>query len=105
MPAGTKIVLGEREYLLAPMNIKTMKAHQELISQMTKRGFDVMAQLDSFTALVQAALQRTVPDITIDEIENNVDMGNIPALMEALFRASGFVAKAGEQAPGKVSSN
>ena len=105
MPAGTKIILGDREYLLAPMNIKTMKVHQDLIGQMTKPGFDVMAQLDSFTALVQAAIQRTVPDITIEEIENNVDIGNIPALMEALFRSSGFVAQAGEMAPGKVSIN
>lgn len=105
MPAGTKILLGDREYLLAPMNIKTMKANQDLISQMTKPGFDVMGQLDAFTALFQAAIQRTVPDITLEEIEENVDMGNIPALMEALFRASGFVASAGEMAPGKVSSS
>ena len=105
MPAGTKIQLGDREYLLAPMNIKTMKAHQDLISQMSKPSFDVMGQLDSFAALVQAAIQRTVPDVTLDEIEANVDMGNIPALMEALFRVSGFVAPAGELAPGKVSSN
>ena len=56
MPAGTKIQLGDREYLLAPMNIKTMKAHQDLISQMSKPSFDVMGQLDSFAALVQAAI-------------------------------------------------
>ena len=104
MPAGTKIVLGEREYLLAPMNIKTMKTHQELICQMTKPGFDVMDHLDAFTSLVQGAIQRTVPDISLEEIEESVDIGNIPALMEALFRASGFVAQSGELAPGKVSS-
>ena len=104
MPAGTKIQLGEREYLLAPMNIKTMKAHKDVISCMTKPGFDVMDYLDSFTALVHAAIQRTVPEITLDDIEEHVDIGNIPALTEALFLASGFVASAGEMAPGKVSS-
>lgn len=105
MPVGTKIQLGEREYLLAPMNIKTMKAHQNLIVQMTTPGFNVIDQLDAFTTLVQAAIQRTAPSITLEEVEENVDMGNIPALMEALFRSSGFVAPSGELAPGKVSSN
>ena len=100
MPSGTKISLGDREYFIAPMNIKTMKAHQELISAMTKPGFDVMEQLDAFAELVRAALSRTVPSITLDEVQEGVDMGNIPLLMEALFKASGFESKAGEMAPG-----
>lgn len=105
MPAATKIKIGDREYELAPMNLKTMSAHKEFLKELMSRDFDVIENIPRFQALVKDALSRTVPDITDAEIESGVDMGNIPDITTALFQVSGFVSKAGETKPGKVSKN
>ena len=105
MPAASKIKLGDLEYALAPMNLKTMETHKDFLVELMGQNFNVIGHIPQFRALLKDALMRTSPDISEEVIENGVDMGNIPDIVKALFEVSGFAAKSGEPKQGKVSRN
>ena len=103
MPAATVIKLGDIDYPLAPMNLKTMETHKDFLVLLMGQDFNVIGHIPQFKALLKDALTRTNPGISDEAIENGVDMGNIPDIVKALFEVSGFTAKSGEAKPGKVS--
>ena len=105
MSRPTKVMLGDQEYLLAPMNLAVMEQYQELITEMTKPNFNIVGRANEFAELLHVALQRKSPDILLADVKREVDMGNMADMINALFSASGFVAAEGEARPGKVSTN
>jgi hypothetical protein len=98
MIEGVEIKLGDKTYVVPALNFKLLKKHKADIEVITSATPD--AGLDTEIAdrvvkVVHAALTRNYPNITLDEIEDGLDLRNNRNVMGALLGQSGFVA-AGE---------
>lgn len=103
MIRGTSITLGEKAYLLPPLNAAALELHAEFIQKALSKGLaedDTIKGVSTIAELVYLALKRNYPDMELADVKNHIDFGNMHDMMECLFKTSGFVATAGESAPG-----
>lgn len=103
MIPGTLIKLGERQYLLPPLNAEAMEMHAEFLKQVIGKGIEqdrLVECLPAIADLVHCALRRNYPEIDIAEVKRNVDFGNLNGLITDLFKTSGFTESTGEATPG-----
>lgn len=103
MIRGTVITLGERKYLLPPLNAEAMELHGEFIQKAIAKNLtdeDTVNGMSIVTELIHMALKRNYPDLDAAEVKRNMDFGNMQELMACLFKTSGFVETTGEPAPG-----
>ncbi len=103
MGKPVKVKLGEGEYTLAPLNLGTQLKHKELLVSMTKSGFDPMENIDGVADLLTDAFRRSHPSMERELILQEVDMGNLKGVIDAMFAATGMEPVKGETVPGKVS--
>lgn len=86
---GVKINLGSREFVVPPLSLKGLR---ELAPQWpTLQGMgDVPTgpQIDVVLGVVHSALIRNYPDLTREELEELVDLGNLPKALMAVMGAS-----------------
>ncbi len=90
---GVKVRLGDRDYIIPPLNLGSIKRLREDINVLSAvRVGEMMTdeQIDSAVRIFHAALSRNYPDITIEEVEEAVDLGNIATVTKAMMKASGF---------------
>lgn len=101
---GVPIKLSGVTYVVPPLNFKLLKRHKADIDAITA-GAAAAGGLDTETAdrmvaVVHAALSRNYPDITIETVEDGLDLRNSAPIIRALLGQSGFVEEiaAGEAA-------
>ena len=89
---GTPINLGGDEYIVAPLNfrqIKELKAELAALKGTITIADDSEA-FDTFCKIVQASLSRNYPDMTIDKVQDILDIGNAPKAVMAIMGMSGL---------------
>ena len=99
MIRGTRITLGEKAYLLPPLNAAALELYAEFIQKTLSQGLaeeDAIRSATIIAELVHLALKRNYPDLDVVEVKNHIDLGNMGEMMGCLFKTSGFVATAGE---------
>lgn len=109
MIPGTTVTIGAKKFLMPPMNIKTMKLHKPMLIKIMKGAMgesspDEMVTLfeesfDKFSDIILATLKRNYPELTLDLLEEDLDLGNIQDLMMTVMKTSGFEATIKEDAP------
>ena len=87
---GEKLVLGGREFIVPPINLKRLKQLYPLIETLAQET-DALKQMDGTSQILHAALTRNYPEITLDEVEEMVDLGNFASVLKAVLGGSGFV--------------
>lgn len=104
---GIVKVLGGVEYVIPPISLGAL---QQLHGRITQFSDQVDAEsINTVIDVTHAALKRNYPDITLEEVKELVDVGNMFELFEAVMDVSGMKRKAieaggqeqGEAPPGK----
>lgn len=90
---GTEMTLGDRKVTLAPLTLRQIKELKNVLAQV-KPGItigDPLEKLDALTAVIHASLSRNHPDISREELDDMLDMKNVPLAIAAVMGLSGMV--------------
>jgi len=88
---GEWVVLSGEEYKIPPLNFRSLRELQGKISSLnTGGGLPTAAQMTTVIEVVHAALKRNYPDITVEAIEDIVDVGNMMQVFTAVLQVSGM---------------
>lgn len=90
MIEGKTVHMSGTDWIIPPLNFKALRRFREELSTMTPAA---LAASGKVVDLIHAALTRNYPDLTLDELEDMLDMGNVMAVTEAVLGVSGLVEK------------
>jgi hypothetical protein len=94
---GVTVKMGDKEYVVPPLNLKAVRRLNPLVEQMKDQSLTSYQFLPMVAEIALAAISRNYPDMTMEQLEDILDMGNARAVMSAVLGQSGFV-PAGETA-------
>lgn len=90
MIEGIKINLGGTEYIVPPLNFKSLKRLQPIIESLSQIDITMTdKQIDDIAEIVHAAISRNYPDFTKEQILDVLDLGNIGPILASILGASG----------------
>lgn len=100
---GQWVQLGEAEYKVPPLNFAAVK---RFLPQLSQLGSAKLATLDPdkmglVAELAHCALQRNYPAMTLAEVEELLDLGNMVPLFSAVMSVSGLIKQPADDAPGE----
>jgi hypothetical protein len=81
---GEKVIIGGKEYIFADLNFKAVKKvfpYIQLLNDPSNAGY-----MDAVSKIVTIGLQRNYPDITEDFIDENLELAEMPDLMEIITK-------------------
>lgn len=90
---GIEMQLGGESRVLAPLNAASFKQYRSEITTVFNGGS--IPDLEIVAKLACASLQRNYPDVTLSDVEQWIDFGNLIPVFEAIISVSGLVAAAG----------
>ena len=102
---GVWVRMGEKSYKVAPLNFKTLRELGPMVAELkgaTGGGMPTAAQTDALCSIAHAALKRNYPEITIDQVAEDLDFGNFTSVLNAVMGASGLANRDGGAAPGEA---
>lgn len=77
--------------------IKTLREEGHLGALSTITGEPSQAQLESLLIVCQAALSRNYPEMTVEELEDDIDLNTLQSIVKAVVGQSGLeVVESGE---------
>ena len=88
---GVKLNLGGREFIVPALNfraLRTLESHIKKIEQLSVPPTG--AEISSVVTVVHAALFLNYPGITMEEVENLLDLRNVVPVLKAIMGASGL---------------
>lgn len=93
---GMPITIGGVEYIVPPLSFRKVKQLQPEIDKLSQiNAASVTANSSEATEvmikIIHSALQRNYPEITIDELEDMLDLANVRTIIQAVMGISGFV--------------
>lgn len=94
MVPGVKMNIGGREFEVPPLNIRLLRVHQATLDELTNpekvKTLGVNGYALKAVTVVTAALQRNYPQLTAEEVEELLPVAEVPSVVRALFKVSGF---------------
>ena len=93
---GTEIKFGAGKKIAPPLSLGQIKRFAPQIKDMNIGALDAET-VDLSVTLIHAALSRNYPEITTQEVEDNIDISQMAPAITAIMRISGFE----ENQPGK----
>ncbi len=99
MIEGAKISMAGMEYIVPPLSFKQLKSLAKDVDGLASSGSSISSeQMDMAVRVIHAALSRNYPGMTVEQIEEMVDLGNFQQIVEAVLGAAGFKKTSGEEA-------
>ncbi len=91
---GVKLKIGDKEFIFPPMNLRISKRFEMGggIKAFAESPDAPGAEVDGMARLIHATLERNYPDLTLDEVEEMVNVKNAGAIINAVLGISGFSA-------------
>lgn len=92
MIEGTRITIGGEEYVIPALSfgqIKKLLPKIQILQSVA--GSLTEEQMNAVAEVVQTALSRNYPDMTIEKVEDILDLSNAPKIIKAILGGSGFV--------------
>lgn len=93
---GKHVRMGGKEWTVPPLNFKALKKYGPILNTKTPQQLVEEGQV---VELIHAAMLRNYPDLTVDELEDMLDMGNIMEVTMTVMGVSGLVAKPAGEIP------
>lgn len=93
MIEGVKISMAGMEYMVPPLSFKQLKVLAqdiEGLGESASSGSLSAGQMDMAVRVIHAALLRNYPGMTIEQVEEMVDLGNFQDVVQAVLGAAGF---------------
>lgn len=96
---GAKIKMGGVEYIVPALNLKRLRALSPKIDNLQAGRGTPDEQMDATVEIIHAALSRNYPSLSIETVEDGVDLSNVQSILMAVLGASGLTS--GEKGEGK----
>jgi hypothetical protein len=91
MIPGVAVAMGGRDWLVPPLTLGELRRLMPKVRQLTEIGASMgEVQIAVLVEIVTAALRRNYPDVTPEEVENLVDLGNAASVLNAVLTGSGL---------------
>lgn len=91
MIPGVAVAMGGQDWLVPPLTLGQLRCLMPKVRQLTEIGTAMgEAQIGVLVEIVTAALQRNYPEMTMDKVENLLDLGNASAVLNAVLTGSGL---------------
>ena len=91
MVPGVSVTMGGHDWVVPPLTLGQLRRLMPKVRQLTEIGASMgEAQISVLVDIVAAALQRNYPEITTDQVENLLDLGNANAVLNAVLTGSGL---------------
>lgn len=93
MPAkfeGVAINLGGTEYTVPPLSLGQIKKYKDLLSQIKVSNDPTVEDFDNLLTVIHAALSRNYPEITVEQLTEMIDLGNLGMVVQAVMGVSGL---------------
>ena len=87
---GVKIAMGRVENIVPPLSLKQVRNLSVKLAAITAGTTGEEAQIDAAVDIIHAALTRNYASLTRDQVETDVDLGNIAKLIKAVMGQSGL---------------
>ena len=88
---GVRVTLGQQVYVVPALTIRQVRAMSEDLAAIKSIvGEPTPEQTDSMLRIVQAAVSRNYPDMTVEQLEEVVDLNSLPVVMKAITGQSGL---------------
>ena len=88
---GTKVNLGGRDFILPPLTLKALRQLGPKIGLLgSLSGMPTEEQIDAMIEVAHASISRNYPEITLDELGDLLDLGNLQDVFPAVMAASGL---------------
>jgi hypothetical protein len=91
MIKGKEIELGGKNYTVPPLNLTMVEHFQDKLIGFTG-GMDPES-VKLVAEVTHAAIIRNYPDMTLEEIKDVLDLGNMVEVFQAVLQVSGFIAR------------
>ncbi len=86
------VKLGGKEFEVLPLSFKAVRQLKPQLTQLANMdSVPTDEQITAITDIVHRALSRNYPDITRDEIEDLIDLGNVRHVIPAIMGVSGLI--------------
>src|SRR5436305_14161744 len=91
MIPGVAVAMGGHDWVVPPLTLGQLRRLMPKVRELTEIGASMgEAQIAVLVEIVMAALQRNYPNLTADEVENLLDLGNAGAVLNAVLTGSGL---------------
>jgi len=98
---GVTIRIAGRDWMVPALTFKQLRRLQPQIELLATIGAAATPeQIAAVSEIVRAALSRNYPELTTDDVEEMLDLGNAARIIGAILRGSGL--NSGEARPGSV---
>lgn len=88
---GTIVNIGGTDYTVPPLSFKQLRRLLDKINLIGSiEGVPSDEQMGAIVEVVHTALARNYPDITTDQLENILDLGNSARVVQAIMGVSGL---------------
>ena len=95
MIPGLMVAMGGQQWTVPPLTLGQLRRLMPKVRQLTEIGAQMgETQIGVLIEIVAAALQRNYPDLTVETVENLLDLGNAAAAADAVLAGSGLKASA-----------
>jgi hypothetical protein len=88
---GIMVAMGGQQWTVPPLTLGQLRRLMPKVQQLTEIGSQMgEEQIGTLIEIVAAALQRNYPDISVEIVENLLDLGNAGAVLNAVLTGSGL---------------
>lgn len=91
MIPGAEVAMGGENWLIPPLTLGQLRRLMPKVRQLTEIDVSMgESQIGVLVEIVATALQRNYPDVTLETVENLLDLGNAGAVLNAVLTGSGL---------------
>ncbi len=103
MIPGVLVAMGGQQWTVPPLTLGQLRRLMPKVQQLSEIGTKMgETQIGILVEIVVAALQRNYPDVSVETVENLLDLANAGAVLNAVLTGSGL--KPRERSPGEAAA-
>jgi hypothetical protein len=88
---GVEVAMGGETWLIPPLTLGQLRRLMPKVRQLTEVDASMgEPQIAVLVEIVVTALQRNYPNVTFEQVENLLDLGNAGAVLNAVLTGSGL---------------
>ena len=91
MIPGVEVAIGGETWLIPPLTLGQLRRLMPKVRQLTEVDASMgEPQIAVLVEIVASALQRNYPNVTFEQVENLLDLGNAGVVLNAVLTGSGL---------------
>lgn len=89
MIAGIKVTLGGEDRIVPPLNLRALIEMRDELQSLKVGSLDP-ASIDTVVSIVHRALLRNYPEVTVEWVQDVIDVANMVDVISAVLDVSGL---------------